>query len=57
MKITLTTTSFQTITVSEEQGNEIIRDWQNGDESLVEPLFDDAAPYGYQTQLHQEVDS
>jgi hypothetical protein len=56
MKLTLQTTYAQTIEVDEETGEQMLNDWGNGDESLVESRFDDARPYGYISQLFQEID-
>lgn len=56
MKLTLETTYVQTIEIEDERGMELISDWQNGDTTLVEPLFDEAKQYGYQTRLYVEAD-
>lgn len=42
MRLTLETTYQQTITVDDATAQQLIADWENGDESLVLPAFDGA---------------
>ena len=56
MRLVLETTYVQVIDLDDADGDAMVRDWENGDESPVVTRFDDIAHEGYQQRLWQEYD-